>query len=70
MAKKKITKPVKKVENRMEIELCPFSMCRGKAQLIINPWGKYVECKACGACGPQFQLDENDKLVIDSWNNR
>ncbi len=69
MAKKKTAKPDKKLENLPTIELCPFSMCRGKANLIINPWGKYVECKACGACGPQFSTDTTNKLTIEAWNN-
>ena len=79
MAKKKTTRKKrtskkktisKKKPVNMEIEFCPFRECGGKASLIENPWGKYVECKSCGANGPQHDKATSDKIVIGSWNKR
>lgn len=72
MAKKKTTKKkaVKKKDEGPSIEKCPFALCKGKAVLTINPWGKYVSCTACDANGPQYSTEDADKVVIDSWNKR
>ena len=64
-------KDMKETSNtKIVINDCPFSVCDGKGKLIENPWGKYVECKKCGANGPQHPVDELTQIVIDSWNKR
>lgn len=58
------------MEDKKEIKNCPFARCKGKAVLVKNPWGQYVECKVCGANGPQFDTGESEKTVIKAWNER
>lgn len=65
----KVKKPQKKDQEVLELEPCPFLCCRGKAKLIENPWGKYIQC-VCGACSPQFDVDTSNKIVAESWNKR
>lgn len=52
----------------MTLKPCPF--CGAKRKLEYEPgWSDAVECKRCGAKGPQFYgLDANEG--IRAWNKR
>jgi|TARA_R110000787_G_scaffold336_10_gene1340 hypothetical protein len=62
--------PAIKKEEAFTLSTCPFAGCRGPAELCINPWGKYVICKGCGASGPESPTSDPDKIPINAWNNR
>lgn len=52
-----------------DINPCPF--CGGKAPKVsINPWGLYVFCNGCGACGPNVMGEISEIRAISKWNNR
>jgi len=48
-----------------ELKLCPF--CGSNAKLNRFEYCSYVECKTCGACGPESE-DENE--AERKWNER
>jgi len=55
---------------------CPF--CGGNTLETYEIWknqdrlypGIYIRCQDCGACGPRFERQTDDKHVVGAWNMR